>query len=111
MARRILAIFINAMWFRQLLGLSAHKPFECVGETSEVQLAFEICRRKGMRGKALDMYANEVPTPDVPALLDRYLAVDQATQTIPSDIRSRVLPQMLHAAEQAREYILCGAGW
>jgi len=101
----------NAMWFRQLLGLSAHKPFECVGETSEVQLAFEICRRKGMRGKALDMYANEVPTPDVPALLDRYLAVDQATQTIPSDIRSRVLPQMLHAAEQAREYILCRAGW
>jgi hypothetical protein len=101
----------NLSWYRQLLGLCAHKPFECVGEISEVQLAFEICRRKGLRGKALDMYANDVPMPDVPALLDRYLAVDLATPTIPSDIRSRVLPQMLHAAEQAREYILCGAGW
>jgi len=98
----------NLSWFRQLLGLCAHKPFECVGEISEVQLAFEICRRKGLRGKALDMYASEVPTPDVPALLDRYLAVDEAVPTIPSDIRDRVLPQMLRAAGQAREYIgLC----
>ncbi|HEY6393529.1 MAG TPA: hypothetical protein VIX89_19760 [Bryobacteraceae bacterium] len=95
----------NLSWFRQLLGLAAHKPFECVGETSEVQLAFEICRRKGMQGQALDMYANEVPTPDVPALLDRYLAVDQTVPTIPPAVRQRVLPQMLHAAEQARKYI------
>ncbi len=104
--RNLFDIAENVSWFRQLLGLSAHKPFECVGEISEVQLAFEICRRRGLRGAALDMYTSEVPTPDVPALLDRYLAVNQAVPTIPADIRERVLPQMLRAAGQAREYIL-----
>jgi UDP-N-acetyl-alpha-D-muramoyl-L-alanyl-L-glutamate epimerase len=96
----------NVNWFRQLMGLSAHKPFECVGETSEVQLAFEICRRRGFRGRAIDMYANEIPTPDVPALLDRYLAVNDAVPTMPADIHERVIPQMLCAADQARAYIL-----
>ena len=103
--RNLFDIPENVSWFRQLLGLSAHKPFECVGEISEVQLAFEICRRKGLRGTALDMYASEVPKPDVPALLDRYLAVNQAVPTIPAHVGERVLPQMLRAAGQAREYI------
>ncbi len=103
--RNLFDIPENVSWFRQLLGLAAHKPFECVGEISEVQLAFEVCRRKGLRGAALDMYASEVPKPDVPVLLDRYLAVDQNVPTIPAGIRERVLPQMLRAAGQAREYI------
>ena len=36
----------NQLSFRQLLGLEAHTPFECVGGVPEARLAFELCCRK-----------------------------------------------------------------
>jgi hypothetical protein len=104
--RNLLNVPQNVAWFRQLLGLGHHKPFECVGETPEVRLAFEICRRKGLTGQALDMYSNEVPTIEIPALLDRYLTVDAAVPTMPHEIRERVLQQMESGAQAAKKYIL-----
>ena len=93
-------------WFRQLLGLGPHKPFECVGEIPETRLAFEVCRRKGFRGRAMELYKQEVPRPQIPEILDRYLAVRQDLPSIPADVGPRVLPQMAEGAERARQYIL-----
>lgn len=93
-------------WFSQLLGLGAHKPFECVGEVPEVRLAFELCRRKGMTGQAMDLYKKEVPAPDIPHILDRYLAVRHDLPSIPPAVGDRIFPQMLRGADKARQAIL-----
>ena len=93
-------------WFGQLLGLGAHKPFECVGEISEVRLAFELCRRKGMTGQAMDLYKKEVPAPNIPNLLDRYLSVRHDLPSIPREVGHRVFPQMIRGADKARQAIL-----
>jgi hypothetical protein len=51
----------NEIWFRQMLGLEAHSPFECVGQIEEARLAFELCRRQGVTGRAMDIFTQEVP--------------------------------------------------
>ena len=33
----------NEIHFVQLLGLGSNKPFECVGESDEAKLGFELC--------------------------------------------------------------------
>lgn len=88
-------------WFRALLGLGPHKPFECVGEIPETRLAFEICRRKGLTGGAMDFYANEVAPPDVGALLDRYLTVRPDSSSMLADVGRRVYPHLFAAAARA----------
>ena len=91
--------------FRQLLGIEAHKPFECVGEVDESRLAFELCRAKGLSGAAMDAYRNSVPPADVARLSARYLAVAAEHGTIPPAVAERILPQLAAAAEQAKRYI------
>jgi hypothetical protein len=91
--------------FRQLMGIEAHKPFECVGEVDEARLAFELCRAKGLTGAAMDTYGNNVPAPDVPRLSDRYLAVAAEYGAIPPAVAERIIPQMTTAAEEAKRYI------
>ncbi|MFC5723965.1 hypothetical protein ACFP1Z_27745 [Streptomyces gamaensis] len=92
----------NQVWFRQMLGLDEHSPFECVGEIGEARLAFELCRRKGCTGRAVDLYTERVPRPDVAALADRYLRVDTAGTTIPEHVLRCVVPQMTAAAAAMR---------
>ena len=46
--------------FRGSIGLAEHKPFECIGEIGESRLAMKKCLEKGLHGKALDMFENEV---------------------------------------------------
>ena len=42
------------------MGITEHTPFECVGKLEEVRLAFELLRRKGYKGKAMETYKREV---------------------------------------------------
>ncbi|MDJ0737740.1 MAG: hypothetical protein QNJ47_27410 [Nostocaceae cyanobacterium] len=46
--------------FKEMVGLSKHTPFECIGEIDESRLAMKKCLEKGLSGKALDMFKNEV---------------------------------------------------
>lgn len=46
--------------FRQMIGLEAHTPFECIGEIAESRLAMKRCLEKGLSGKALTVFENEV---------------------------------------------------
>ncbi|MBV8519375.1 MAG: hypothetical protein JO197_18430 [Acidobacteria bacterium] len=86
-ARDILAMPENERWFRELLGIDAHKPFECVGDADEARLAFALCRRKGLGGEVAQRLADALPPIDVDALLARYLDVGD-TSRLPAAVRA-----------------------
>jgi hypothetical protein len=46
--------------FRQMIGLEAHTPFECIGEVDESRLNMKRCLEKGMTGTALEVFKTEV---------------------------------------------------
>jgi UDP-N-acetyl-alpha-D-muramoyl-L-alanyl-L-glutamate epimerase len=96
----------NRVWFRQMLGLEEHTPFECIGQVDEARLAFEMCRRKMLDGEAMRLFIEEVPPVDVPALLERYLHVNDAVDTLPPLVRDSVLGQMRSVADRARGILL-----
>lgn len=99
--RNLLDVPENQLGYRQMLGLEDHTPFECIGQVDEVRLAFELCRRKGITGRAMDAFVREVPPVDVAAIARRYLVVDEAHAAIPPEIARRVVPIMRAAAEKA----------
>lgn len=84
----------NQIWFSQLLGLESHTPFECVGQPEEARIAFELCRRKGLKGKAMDMYIQAFPAPDFTAYLENLLAIDEKHTALPDDLMAGPLQQM-----------------
>ena len=83
-AENLFEIPENETWFRQLLGLAEHRPFECVGEIPESRLAFALYRSKGIRGSIANACAAELP--HVRELPEHYFAVHQFESTIPTDI-------------------------
>lgn len=46
--------------FREMLGLSTHTPFECIGEIGESRLLMKKCFEKGLSGKAVEMFSQEI---------------------------------------------------
>lgn len=82
----------NQTIFRQLLGLTDHTPFECIGSVDEVRLAFELCRRRGLRGEAMSVFETEVPPVDTAGLLARYRGVGDFAPTAPPDVRAAIRP-------------------
>ncbi len=93
----------NQRWYRQLLGLEAQTPFECVGEVLECRLAFELCARKGLSGLAIDMYENEVGSgAGFGETLDRYLSIDAQNHLIPPWFAAELLGDMRASSESAR---------
>ena len=95
----------NQIWYRELLGLEKHKAFECVGEIEEVRLAFEICKRKGIKGKAIEMFAREVTWLDYKASAEKYTNVNCSNPEIPEWIAKEILPQMESAAISSQQLI------
>jgi hypothetical protein len=89
----------NQLAFRQMLGLEAHTPFECIGQIDEAQLAFELCRRKGLEGAAMQTFIKECEPLDWKKVLDKYLAVYDEESAIPAVLSAKFLP-VLHAKSQ-----------
>ncbi|MEM1413907.1 MAG: hypothetical protein AAGH15_03360 [Myxococcota bacterium] len=92
----------NQLAYRQMLGLEEHTPFECIGQIDEVKLAFELCRRKGLRGRAMDVYAREVAPIDPAPILARTLAVHRESFAAPEPLAGAVLARMESVAAAAR---------
>ncbi|MGD1872258.1 MAG: hypothetical protein ACFB02_04335 [Mastigocoleus sp.] len=46
--------------FEQMIGLSEHTPFECIGEIDESRLFMKRCLEKGLSGAALDIFSQNV---------------------------------------------------
>lgn len=95
----------NQRWFYQMLGLGEHTPFECIGEVEETRLAFELCRRKGITGKAMTLYCEHFPQLDIEPILSRYLNVDMSQSAIPDRFAHHIQPQLEAATENGRQYI------
>lgn len=104
-SENLLDVPANQGHYRQMLGLAEHTPFECIGQIDETRLAFELCRRRGITGAAVDLYAAEVAPIDVHAIAARYLEVDDTLDTLPPALATAILPQMRAAAARARDLL------
>ena len=100
-----LDIETNLLTYRQMLGVEDRLPFECIGQADEVRLAFALCARKGIGGRAIDMARRADPDLDVPRIVDRYLTVDTDHSNIPPFLRDRLAGRFGQAAADARRYI------
>lgn len=101
----------NEIFFRQLLGLTAHKPFECVGEIGETRLAFEVCLGKGMRGRAIDLYVKEARPQDAAPLAQIYSEIELRAHSIPPALWRILAPLMSKAGEEAFDYVSSTCGF
>ena len=89
----------NQLFFTQMLGLGDQKPFECVGEIKEAQLAFELCRRKGICGRAMEVFEQEFgPHFDITPIVKYYTTVHKEKHNIPNKVAEQVIPEMERAA-------------
>ena len=95
----------NMGLMRQMLGLERHMPFECIGQMDETKLAFELCRRKGFSGKAIDMFVSEAGKPDYHALIDKYTDVELTDFGAPELLRAGIAAELLSGAKEAKEYL------
>jgi hypothetical protein len=95
----------NRESFRQMLGLAEHTPFECIGQVPETRLAFEICKRRGIKGKAMSMYVEAFAEKDFQPIIDRLLQVDPSQNNIPQAILRNLVPQFLEVVYETRDYI------
>lgn len=92
----------NEKWFRELLGLAEHSPFECVGSPREARLALGLLPRMGPRLAAL---AAEVGAIDVRALAQPLLGVGER-HAMPPHVAAKVLPILADAARTATARIM-----
>ncbi len=95
----------NEGWFRGLMGLGEHTPFECVGEVGETRLALALCAARGRRSRAVRIFQEEVGAVNVEEVLARYGVVHEP-HGIPPEMAGAILPRMREAARTARERIV-----
>ncbi len=91
---------VNDRWFRELLGLAAHTPFECVGSASEARLALALIARRRPLGPRLAALAAEIGPLDITALARPLVGVDPR-HGMPPHVAAVVVPQLEAAAAAA----------
>jgi hypothetical protein len=101
----------NMLWFRQLLGLEEHTPFECVGQVEESRLAFQLCRLRGYQGQAIALYAQAFPNGCSPDSIESFFAISSEQHMIPADLANNVLPLLTKKARQGRNQAWATLGW
>ncbi|MEZ0368446.1 MAG: hypothetical protein ACAI44_05085, partial [Candidatus Sericytochromatia bacterium] len=101
-AENLLDLEENQLAYRQMIGLEAHTPFECIGQIPEARLAFELARRKGLDGRAMAAW-RELPPQNWDAVLAHYCRVVAEDAPMPAAVAERVLPLMERAAAAARD--------
>ncbi len=87
--------------FRAMAGLTNHKPFECIGEIGETQLALWVMGKKGVQSEIIDEVNALLDEASVQALIDHYTAVDEDRHTIPTEISRKVMPIFNHISTLA----------
>ena len=89
----------NDRWFRELLGLAEHSPFECVGSPAEARLALALLP---VRGPRLEALAREVGPIDIAALADPLIGLGER-HGMPAHVAARVMPLLAEAARMAAD--------
>lgn len=92
----------NEIWFRQLLGLAEHSPFECVGSPQEARLALSLLPEKS---RLLEQLRHEVGAIDTEALAAPLVELNPQ-HAIPKHVADRVLPIFEDAARTAKARLL-----
>ena len=95
----------NQETFMQLIGAADQLPFECIGQADESRLAFEMCHRKGLKGKAMDSYFELEFDADFDHIFERYLSVDVPGNHFPKSIWDSIFPQLANMQNKAKEYV------
>ena len=95
----------NQETFMQLIGAADQLPFECIGQADESRLAFEMCHRKGLEGKAMDSYLELEFDADFDHIFDTYLSVDEPGNHFPEFIWDSVFPQFANMQNEAKKYV------
>ena len=93
---------VNDHHFRELLGLTEHTPFECVGSADEARLAVALARARGAIGPRLSALADRCGAIDTRALA-RPLVELGGPHGIPAHVASAVMPILGEAARTAAE--------
>jgi hypothetical protein len=106
----LLSLPENRVSFRELLGFGPHRVFDCVGMPEETRLAFELCRRAGMRGGAMADFEAAQFDESYEHLLAQGFSVDDAMAVnIPDRVWRKVRPwaarQLAAAAEPLAEIL------
>jgi hypothetical protein len=90
----------NAHHFRELLGLTEHTPFECVGSADESRLAVALARARSAIGPKLAALADRCGPIDVPALARPQVALGDP-HGMPAHVAAAVMPILADAARAA----------
>uniref|UniRef100_A0A1X7UAP5 7-cyano-7-deazaguanine synthase n=1 Tax=Amphimedon queenslandica TaxID=400682 RepID=A0A1X7UAP5_AMPQE len=96
--KNLLDVEENQTFFIELLGLADQTPFESVGEVDEVQLAFALCRSKGIKGKAMSVFEDKVAVDVFDTqkmnIIDKYTKVYGDNAGIPQPLGDQVLTKL-----------------
>ena len=108
-SKNLFDIAQNEVHFREMMGLGQKKPFECVGEIDEARLAFEICRQKGLLGRAMVIYNDEIASSLSAAhfveLVEKYTTVHKE-HNIPEKYRDRLFLLLDKIADKAQSELM-----
>ena len=94
----------NQIWFKQMLGLGKHTPFECIGQIEESRLAFHLCKNKGLSGKALALY-EAFKTDNFKEIALAFTAVDEQQTGYPEKWKQKILEKMNEQSVMSMDYI------
>jgi len=92
----------NERWFREMLGLAEHTPFECVGSAPEARLALTLARARGFIGPRLAAYAKAIGPVDVAAISAPLVRVG-TEHGMPPHVAAGVMPLLRAAAAAAAD--------
>jgi hypothetical protein len=95
----------NEPLVRQMLGLEGHLPFECIGQHDEVKLAFELCRRKDMKGRLMDIFVRETPPPDYTRITGHYSGTYFEGSLLLDLFEGRIAAELRNASRATRSYL------
>lgn len=95
----------NQETFMQLVGAADQLPFECIGQANESRLAFEMCRSKGLGGKAMDRYLELGLDADRDKILGHYLDVGEPSPHFPGHVWEPMKALLEETAETAKQYV------
>lgn len=108
--KNLFDVIENLRYFRDMMGLGTNKPFECIGEIGEVNLAFELCRRKGIDGQAMQLYKENI-LPGMNKMLftklvEQYTSVYPLGAHVPAKYRNRLQSLLEEAGKNTKEELL-----
>ena len=95
----------NQGFFRDMVGLGEHTPFECIGQVDESRLALHLCGARGLLGSFGRELLRSLPPLTLEATLETYTQVDEEHSRLPVHLAGPLLAQMRAAASRCHDHI------